>query len=199
MIRRSTALAAAVLCLIMATSCSLSEQLPWAEPRYLTDGSDGRAPVGSEGVPVEVGKPMSYSLTSIKATTPGVNPRITDVTIDADDGITLVGVSVLDSKASVGGVVLEDFPPESYFREFPQDRDNYHPGLPTRPVPGGGRAWSLVGGLTTDRLGPTLIRSVTVTYELDGHSHKQTFDVLANLCGYKGDPKTVRCEAPAVE
>lgn len=199
MTRRLLRLTGALASVVLMSSCSLADHAPWAEADYLTDGSDGRSPAPGAGVAVEVGKPMSYSLTSLKATTPGVNPRITDVTIYADDGITLVGVGVLDTTASVGALTVDTFPPEPYFRDYPEDRASYHAGLPTRPVPGGGRPWSLIGGLQTSRSGASLIRSVTVAYEVDGESHEQTFEINLNLCGYKGDPKSVRCEAPASE
>lgn len=150
------------------------------------------------GVSVEVGKPMAYSLTTLMATTPGKNPRITDVEMDADDGVEFVDVGFLDSKASIGAITVDEFPPEPSFKEYPQDRDNFHQGLPSGPVPAK-VPWSLVGAVVTHNEGPTTVRSVTVTYEIDGDSHHQEFDVLFNLCGYADDPDDVECEAPDID
>ncbi|SMC37871.1 hypothetical protein SAMN06296429_102220 [Janibacter indicus] len=89
-------------------------------------------------------------------------------------------------------------PPEPSFKEYPQDRDNFHQGLPSGPVPAK-VPWSLVGAVVTHNEGPTTVRSVTVTYEIDGDSHHQEFDVLFNLCGYTDDPDDVECEAPDID
>lgn len=175
-------------------SCSL---VGLSEGDYLTDGRDEPS-AGSVGVPAKVGQPMSYSLISVMATRSGQNPRITDVELDAEDGVELVDVGFLDSKASVGAITVDEFPPEPYFKEYPQDRDNFHHGLPSGPVPAK-VPWSLVGAVVTHNEGPTTVRSVTVTYEIDGDSHHQEFDVLFNLCGYTDDPDDVECEAPDID
>lgn len=167
------------------------------EGDYLTDGRE-EPTAGSVGVPAKVGQPMSYSLISVMATRSGQNPRITDVEIDADDGVELVDVGFLDSKASIGAFTVDEFPPEPYFKEYPQDRDNFHQGLPSGPVPAK-VPWSLVGAVVTHNEGPTTVRSVTVTYEIDGDGHHPEFDVLFNLCGYADDPDDVECEAPDID
>lgn len=178
----------------MAASCSWGG---FGEGDYLTDGLEGD-PLGSEGVAVKIGQPMSYSLTKVMATKPGKNPRITRVELDADDGVELVDVGVLDSKASVGAIVVDEFPPEPFFRDYPEDRDNFHRGLPTGPVPAK-VPWSLVGAVVTRNEGPTTVRSVTVTYEIDGGTHQQTFAAPVNFCGYTDDPDDVKCEAPDID
>lgn len=176
-------------CLItLAGGCSESGE-------YLTDGVD-TSPEGGVGVPVKVGDAMSYSLLQLSATKHGKHPRVTEVSLSADDGVELVGVGWLDSKRSNGAITVTDFPPKSYYeRDFPQDRDSYHPGLPAGPIPGGGKTWSLIAGLRTERLGPARIHSVTVSYDVDDEKYEQTFDLIVNLCGYEGEPASVQCEA----
>ncbi|MCM3555129.1 hypothetical protein M3697_08425 [Janibacter melonis] len=141
----------------------------------------------------DVDVPMSWSLGPVHSD-PAQGPvTVTDVAIDAGDGVTLAGVGWMDSSGSKMAFAESRFPPRSIFARYPGAADHFRTGLPAGPLPRGSQTWSLVLGLTVDRVQDVPIRAVRVTYEVDGREQEQTFLLQHTLCGRTPATKDREC------
>lgn len=171
----------------------------WATARWREEPADALSMGSGDSenwvsVTAEAGVPMSWSLSDLVADPDRGPVTVTDVTVDADESMTLLGVGWIDTRSPMRGMVTTDFPPESFFEEIKGTREHYHSGLPAGPLPRGEVGWTPVLGLTVDRAGPSRLRAMHVTYEVDGEEHVQTFELRHTVCAYVGSAKDVDCD-----